>query len=128
MWKLSRSSKERRAGVDSRLIEICDLALSISPIDFGIPADGGLRTADRQRELFDKGVSKCDGFIRKSRHQSGLALDFFAYVDGKASWDELHLALVAASFLQAAAALGHKIGWGGLWRSFKDFPHVELVS
>jgi len=36
MFYLSNRSKVRRDGVDSRLIEVNDLALEISVIDFGI--------------------------------------------------------------------------------------------
>ena len=116
------------AGVDPRLIEVANLALQISPIDFGIPRDGGLRTTEVQQRLFDEGLSLLDGVNMKSYHQSGKALDFYAYVDGKASWDKHHMAIVGASFLQAAAALGYPLQWGGLWKSFKDYPHVQLVG
>ena len=126
MFKLSDKSKQRREGIDPRLIEISDLAIQISVIDFGIPGDGGLRTAERQNELFEDGKSKADGYDKLSEHQSGNALDFYAYVDGAASWEPEHLAMVAAAFLQAAAMLGYKLKWGGLWKSFKDMPHVQL--
>jgi len=128
MFKLSNSSKQRREGIDPRLIEISDLAIQISVVDFGHPADSGKRTAERQNELFVAGKSKCDGYKKLSRHQSGKALDFYAFVNGKASWDTEHLAMVAAAFLQAASILGYKLKWGGLWKSFKDYPHVELVD
>ncbi len=132
MFKLSKSSKQRREGVDHRLIEISDLAIQISIVDFGIPGDGGLRTAQRQNELFKEGKSKADGYDKKSNHQSdddgyGKALDFYAYVNGKASWETEHLAMVAAAFLQAASMLGYELKWGGLWKTFKDMPHVELA-
>ena len=127
MYILSPSSQRRRTGVDPRLIEISNLALEISVVDFGIPRDGGLRTSERQKELFDDGKSKADGYKNPSKHQRGMALDFYAYVDGKASWDTEHLAMVGAAFLQAASMLGYRLKWGGLFRSFKDYPHVELV-
>lgn len=128
MWALSNSSLKNREGVDGRLILINDLALSISPIDFGIPSMGGLRTAEQQQQLFIDGKSNCDGYENVSLHQKGLALDFYAYKDGKASWDELDLALVAAAHLQAATMLNIRLEWGGLWHSFKDYPHIQLTS
>ena len=66
MYKLSEASKERLEGVDSRLLEIIDLALTISKIDFGIPRDGGIRTPEQQNKLFNDGLSKCDGYEKKS--------------------------------------------------------------
>jgi len=126
MFRLGQNSLNNRAGVDPRLIEISDLAISISNIDFGIPSTGGLRTAEDQAELFASGVSKADGRTNKSYHQTGKALDLYAYVDGKASWDTIHLALAASAMLQASAQLGYKLKWGGLWKSWQDMPHFEL--
>ena len=127
MWVLSKNSLNRREGVDKRLIEISDMALSISPIDFGVPEFGGLRTIEDQKGLCDKGVSPyCDGTINRSLHQDGLALDFYAYVDGKATWNPMYLTTVAAAHLQAASRLGYKIRWGGFFKSFTDMPHIEL--
>jgi len=126
MYKLSSKSKERLQGIDPRLISIINEALKISVIDFGIPCDGGLRTAERQKQLFDKKVSECDGTINKSYHQTGKAFDVYAYVDGKASWDRYHLTQVAAAILQAAAMLGYQLRWGGLFKSFVDMPHFEI--
>lgn len=125
-WILSDSSLERRTGIDKRLIEINDLALSICSIDFGIPEYGGLRSVQEQKSLCDKDLSKCDGTVHISKHQNGKALDFYAYVDGKASWEEIHLSLVAAAHLQAACRLGYKIVWGGFFKSFVDMPHIQL--
>ena len=127
-FKLSNRSKERREGVNSRLIEICDFAIAITIIDFGIPAFGGTRTDEEQLALFHAGKSMCDGIDKRSYHQTGRALDFYAYVDGKASWNEHHLATVAAAFLQSAAMLGYKLQWGGLWVGFRDMPHVQLLE
>jgi len=127
-FKLGANSLKNRAGVDSRLIEISDLAISLSNIDFGVPSTGGLRTEADQAELYTSGKSKCDGRTNKSYHQTGLALDVYAYVDGKASWDKLHLALIATVMLQAAAQLGYKLKWGGNWKSWQDMPHFELEN
>ena len=136
MYRFSKASLGNRAGVDQRLIEISDLALELTPIDFGIPRDGGLRTADRQQDLYLAGKSKCDGTLNKSLHQSGMALDFYAYVNGRASWDVGHLSMVAAAHLQAAAYLGYPIRWGGFFKPFASEPfnhgwdccHIELME
>jgi peptidoglycan LD-endopeptidase CwlK len=127
MYSLSRSSKEHLEGVDPRLIAIVDRALQITRIDFGIPQDGGIRTAYRQKELCLEGLSMCDGTIKKSEHQSGRAFDVYAYVDGRASWEKEHLAMVAAAILQAAAELNTPLSWGGLWSNFVDMPHFQLL-
>lgn len=126
---LGTRSRSRLQGVDKRLIDVIELALTISLIDFGIPADGGVRTTERQHELFKDGKSKLDGFNRKSKHQTGKAFDVFAYVDGKASWDHLHLTHVATAILAAASRLGVPLRWGGHFRpNGWDMPHFELVD
>ena len=126
MYKLSKSSAEVLATVNPKLQEIATLALSISVIDFGIPSSGGMRTAEEQFELFNDSRSPLDGYEKESYHQTGNALDFYAYVDGHASWQPEHLSLVACAMLQAASILGYPLEWGGLFRSFKDMPHLQL--
>lgn len=133
MFKLSKKSLNNISGVDPDLIRVAKRAIEITLVDFGYPKLGGKRTALEQRALFDDGKSRADGYMHKSRHQIGLAIDFYAYVDGKASWKREHLAMVAAAHLQAAAELGVKVRWGGLWKSNDDgiygwdMPHIEKV-
>ena len=77
-------------------------------------ADGGVRTAERQRELFKEGKTKADGYNRLSNHQLregqeyGRAVDFYAYLNGHASWQKHHLAMVAAHILATANRLRRK--------------------
>ena len=125
-FKFSERSMVRMIGVNPDLVKVAHRALGLSPIDFGIPALGGLRTADEQYKLYQEKASQLDGFQKKSYHQTGNALDVYAYVHGRASWDELHLTTIAAAMLQAASELGVKLEWGGHWRSFKDMPHFQI--
>jgi len=135
MFKFSKASNARKLEVDIRLQQIADKALSISVIDFGIPKYGGRRSSSEQYELFIANKSRADGTNTLSYHQSGKALDFYAFVDGTASWHPGHLAVVASAFLQAASELGYKLTWGGLWHPVKitdgvphgwDAGHVQL--
>jgi peptidoglycan L-alanyl-D-glutamate endopeptidase CwlK len=137
MFKLYENSKKHREGVDSRLIEISDRAIQITLVDFGHDRYGGLRTSELQNELYRQGKSERDGYRIKSYHQTGKALDFYAFVDGKVSYLQPHLAMVALAFFQAASELGYKISWGGLWKSKNpvevngipygwDCPHIQI--
>lgn len=127
-FKFSKRSYERLEGVDQRIIWTLEDALKISPIDFGIPEHGGLRTVDVQHSLFIKGLSKCDGRKSKSVHQSGWAVDVFAYVNGKASWKPRHLSMVATSILQCAPGRGLKAEWGGFFRPLKTYPYEDYEA
>jgi len=134
VYKLSRKSLYNISKIDKRLIEISQLAITLTLVDFGHGKYAGKRSAKMQHGLYVLGKSQCDGYDNISKHQSGLALDFYAYVNGKASWERHHLAMVAAAVLQAAGILGYIISWGGLWRSKRskmygwDMPHVELIE
>lgn len=144
MYKLSARSLERRVGIDPKLIEIDDLAITLTLIDYGHPEHAGLRTAEQQYQLYLAKKSKCDGRVRKSNHQPaedglGKALDFYAYVDRAPSWEPHHLAIVACAYFQAAAILGYRIKWGGMWKRRKpkyikgvpygwDMAHIELIE
>lgn len=137
-FRFSQNSLINRWGIRPELIEINDYALSISPIDFGIPSTGGVRDTILQSKLFCDGKSKCDGYKKVSYHQIedefhpelpklGHALDFYAYVNGKASWLLYDLAIVAAAHLQASCHLGYVIEWGGLWSwKNRDMPHIQI--
>jgi|TARA_R110000803_G_scaffold132503_2_gene199704 peptidoglycan L-alanyl-D-glutamate endopeptidase CwlK len=125
-FQLGTNSINNMSGIDERLIAIAELAITLTNIDFGIPSTGGLRSTEDQAKLFTSGVSKADGRTNKSYHQTGKAVDVYAYVDGKASWDKLHLSLIAAAMLQASSQLGFELKWGGLWKSWQDYPHFEI--
>lgn len=126
MYMFSKRSRSVLDTVHPTLQHIFEEAITDSPLDFGIPSSGGKRTAEEQNELYGAGKSKADGFIIESSHQKGLAIDIYAYVDGKASWDKKHLTLIAGHVIGTAKRLGYEIEWGGNWHSFVDLPHFQI--
>ena len=136
-FKLSESSETILRTVDKRLQKLMKDVLKISPIDFGFPSSGGFRTAEEQNNLFkqnttDKKVTNCDGYKIKSRHQTKLAIDIYAYINGKASWSKNHLSIIAGLVLGLANKRGLNIRWGGTFSSNDfngwDMPHFEIVE
>lgn len=138
-FKLSKKSLLHRKGVDPKLIEIDDLAITITLVDYGHGRFAGKRSPGLQHELFLAGNSKADGYKDLSKHQLAKALDFFAYVNNKVSYEPEHMAMVACAYLQAASILGYRIKWGGLWKSKTpvikngihygwDMPHIQLLE
>jgi peptidoglycan L-alanyl-D-glutamate endopeptidase CwlK len=136
MYKFSNRSKSRMKNVHPELILIFEEAIKISPIDFGIPKHGGIRTAEEQNQLFNEDLSKADGYDKLSKHQSGDALDFYAFIGGKASWNKVHLSMIATVIMLTAKRLKEEgkisidIRWGGTFGSKKfhgwDYPHIEI--
>ena len=92
----------------------------------------GFRTAREQLECYKRGASKCDGYHFKSNHQSGRAIDYSLYQNGRyLTGDDAKSAAqyskVATAFKTAAHRLGYNIEWGGDWRKFKDNDHIEIA-
>lgn len=128
MYKFGKASKEILEQIDPQLQKVMYRALELSKIDFGIPATGGKRTKGQQHKLFIEGKSKADGEYKRSKHQDGKAVDVFAYVNGKATWESFYMYQIACAVLQAACELGVNVKWGGSWVSFIDLPHFELTN
>ncbi len=124
-FALSARSEAQMMGVRGDLKRVVRRAIELTPFDFGITS--GKRTAEEQNALFKQGASQLDGYSKKSRHQSGCAVDFVVYDEnGKVTWGFSYYEQVSWAFKQAADELGIPIVWGGDWVSFKDGPHVEL--
>jgi len=132
--KFGKASQERLDTVDPLLEEIMSYALSISVVDFGIPRNGGKRTAAEQNELFCNKASKCDGVNILSKHQSGLAVDVVAYVNRGYTYAKEYYYMIYQAVMFAAKKFGVTIRWGGDWdgdldlkdQSFNDLCHFEL--
>lgn len=120
MYSFSQRSKDRLKGVHPDLVKVMEEAIKESPLDFGITE--GLRTLERQKELFSSGKSQ----TMNSRHLRGLAVDIAIFIEGKVNWDFPNYQLVADHIKEVAKELNVPIQWGGDWISFKDGPHFEL--
>lgn len=119
-FSFSKRSLDNLRGIHPDLVRVVSAAIKVTPVDFGIIE--GVRTLERQKELFAAGKSR----TMNSRHLQGKAVDFAAYVDGKVSWDPPLYAQIAATMKQAAHGLGIPVTWGGDWANFKDSDHLEL--
>lgn len=142
MFTFSSRSKSRMVGLHGDMILLANEVIKASPIDFGIAGDGGVRTAARQKEMYDDPDIKtyCDGYVRFSRHQIqpgekfGTALDFFPYLQGKVSYDPVHVAIVGTVFMVIARQLylteriKLNIRWGASFgsRIYKGWDGVHI--
>tara|TARA_R110000851_G_scaffold291462_2_gene445808 strand:+ start:1498 stop:1917 length:420 start_codon:yes stop_codon:yes gene_type:complete len=137
--KLSKRSLDRLDGIMPILIDILKEAIKESPHDFGIPQFGGVRTAEDQNMLYQRGrelagsiVTYTDGYIKKSNHQAkedgyGHAFDIFAYIGKRASWDKKILTEIARHIQKVAKEdFCVDLTWGGDWNTFKDYPHFQI--
>lgn len=123
---LNERSEKALVGVHPDLVAVVRRAAEIMPGGFILTE--GMRTKERQRELFAKGLSK----TMNSRHLVGLAVDFAPLIDAdgdgkkEVTWKTPAFLPVIKAFRQAATELGFPIVSGSEWKTFKDFPHIEL--
>lgn len=119
-FKLGKRSLSRLQGVHSDLVKVVERAIQITPVDFTVLE--GLRSPERQRQLYEAGASQ----TLKGRHLTGHAVDLGAWVGDEVRWDWPLYHKIAAAMKQAAKELGTPITWGGDWKGFPDGPHFEL--
>lgn len=117
---LGQRSLSRLEGVHPDLVRVVKKAAAMSSLDFTVLE--GLRTAVRQKQLFDQGATK----TMNSRHLTGHAVDLAPMIGGVVRWDWPLYHQLAAVVKAAAKAENVPIQWGGDWRTFKDGPHWEL--
>lgn len=137
MFKFSNRSLKNLEDVNSDLELIATYSLKNSLVDFGISE--GLRTAERQKELFETGQSK----VKVSKHQSGEAIDVFVAGSKDITFDFNHLSYLAGVFQATARMLydhglvQYLIRWGGNWNNngiiikdqkFQDLVHFEIYK
>jgi hypothetical protein len=124
MYKFGSTSRKRMIGVDKRLLEVVNEALDWSSVDMTIPWMGGLRTDVEQKNIYDNGNSRADGYRNKSYHQSGLAIDVIPWIGDSGSYTAKKEILYFANIM--FAIFNYKkvikeidsdiyLHWGGFW-------------
>ena len=120
----SERSKNNLKGVDERLVKLCKKVLEKNEVDFVVVE--GVRTLERQKELYKTGKSK----TMKSYHLHGKAVDLYPYpiIENFGKDKEYMKKWIKLGELMETTAkeLGLNITWGYRWKSFKDTPHFQL--
>ena len=101
------------------LYHVVILARQLSEVPFEIT--DGLRTLEEQRHYYETGRSQ----TMKSKHLTGHAVDV---VPIPVVWEPEAFYPISIAMKQASDILDIPIVWGGDWRTFKDYPHFELVE
>ena len=117
---LNERSLKNLQGVHPDLVKVVHRADELTELEFIITE--GLRSKERQRELFAKGLSK----TLNSRHITGHAVDFAPILYGTVTWKTPAFLPIIKAFKKAAEELKVPIVSGGDWKTFRDFPHIEL--
>lgn len=120
MYKLSKRSLGKLQGVHNDLVAVVKRAIEITEVDFSVTE--GLRSLDRQHQLFNEGHSK----TLNSRHLTGHAVDLMAWVGNRGSWNWDYYHMIDKAMKVAAEELNVDLVWGGDWKNFPDGPHFQL--
>ena len=113
-------SLKNLTGVHPDLVKLMQESIKNSPYDFAIIE--GLRSPERQREMYNTGKSQ----TLLGRHIEGMAIDLMVYVDGKGTWLNKYYNELSTHIKTVALSLNIPIIYGGDWRSIVDCVHYEL--
>ena len=116
-YVLGNKSRRRLYGVHPDLVLVVNKAIEITTQDFTVLE--GLRTLERQQQLYNTGKSK----TMNSRHLTGHAVDLAPW---PITWDWEYFYPIAEAMKDASDEVGVPIEWGGDWKSFPDGPHFQL--
>ena len=116
-YVLGTKSRRRLHGVHPDLVLVVNKAIEITTQDFTVLE--GLRTLERQQQLYNTGKSK----TMNSRHLTGHAVDLAPW---PITWDWEYFYPIAEAMKDASDEVGVPIEWGGDWKSFPDGPHFQL--
>ena len=123
MPKLSKRSLDRLCTCNSKLIALFTHAIDNSPVDFTILE--GFSDKERQNKLFDEGKSQLKFPHGNHNKYPSKAVDIAPV---PIDWTDIDKFKELAGYIKGEAIhLGIGIKWGGDWKSFKDYPHWELV-
>jgi peptidoglycan L-alanyl-D-glutamate endopeptidase CwlK len=139
-FSLGATSRARLKGVHPQLVRVVERAIELTTVDFMVLE--GVRTPQRQRELYAQGRTKPGKVVTWT-----LTSNHFVKADGfghavdlcpwPVDWNDLEkFDAIAKAMFAAAAALGVRIRWGADWdrdgkrreRGETDSPHFELAS
>ena len=118
----SKRSEKKLETCHIKLITICRTVIQ----DFDFSVLCGYRGEREQNELFNKGRSQVR--FPNSRHNKipSLAVDIAPYL---IDWNDLDRFIeLSGRIKETAYLLGYEIEWGGDWKTFRDYPHYQIVT
>ena len=138
-FRLSKQSLQRLEGVHPKLQSVVKLAITKTKQDFMVLE--GVRTPERQRELYAQGRTKpgqvvtwtlTSNHFKNSKTGYGHAVDLVPY---PVDWNDLKkFDEISRAMFEAAKELGVTLRWGADWdmdgkpreRGETDSPHFEI--
>lgn len=121
LFHLSETSQGKLWQLEPKLVQCVRRAITESSVDFGVFE--GMRTRERQAELYRQGVSR----TLDSYHLTGHAVDLVPFIGGRLQWQAPACCQVAIAMREAAIQFGADITWGATWdRKLVDLDPVNM--
>jgi peptidoglycan LD-endopeptidase CwlK len=123
-------SEARLKGVHPLLAgKVREMSNLLGQLGITIRVTQGLRTWDEQAKLYAQGRTEPDAIVTEaapgySYHNFGLAVDVVPLMQLGPDWNVTHP--VWGQIVQMGRSVG--LDPGGLWRTFKDYPHFQLTG
>lgn len=126
--RLTQRDYDKLDQIDERLDAVVELASEICKVPFCVVE--GLRTLERQKELYAKGRTKPGKIVTwtlNSEHLSGRAVDLAPLNElRKIDWEDIDgFKEIARAMKEAATELKVEIECGADWQRI-DRPHFQL--
>ena len=125
-FALGATSREHLVGVNVDLARVVRRAIELSEQDFTVFE--GLRTAERQAELFDAGASRTmDSYHLPDERGTGHAVDLVPWIAGKPQWQDGPCVVIAKAMHRAAQQFNVPVTWGAVWdRELRALDATDL--
>lgn len=126
---INRSVRNMGSGINPK---VKDLAIELIKLSYmqgiNVQITSGFRSYAEQNRLYAQGRTTPGNIVTNARagqsiHNFGLAIDYVlvSHDGSKAIW-------TVNNDWRKVAAIGKSLGfqWGGDWRSFRDYPHLDM--
>ena len=122
MPKFSKTSKEKLVTCHRDLQRLCNELIEYT--DFTVIC--GHRTEEEQEEVYENGYSMVPYPMSKHNRFPSIAVDIAPY---PIDWENVERWTIFVDMVKMLAdKLGINIKCGRDFKSFKDYPHIELVG
>ena len=113
--------------IRAKAIDAYNEAVKATPIGIHPYITEGFRSFERSATLYAQGRTKPGDKVTNAKagqswHNYGMAFDFVIQKNGVFDWTVNHNWMVCVNIFKS-----HGFKWGGDWKSFKDYPHLEMT-
>ena len=129
-FRLGHGTRQNLRGCHPTILELAELVITRTTVDFCVIPGGGFRSKQQAENNAKRGTG-----VLTSRHLTGDAIDFVAFVDGKPSWELKHYGPLMECVYECADELNFLFVHGADWNCNGklgeagtkewDWPHIQ---